>query len=416
MSRSSVWLAALATGCVSFPHEMPEGITEETATPQASDTASPPEETATPSHAEPLDVVHMAYLHRTRVGAGAPPDTPEEHMPAARPEAHLLRLAFGTDPLPVPLSSPCVVDNTYCWNQLPEPGAWMPAAELDVTRPLHVAADAGTDILVNAEPAERVRRLSGERFFYTRPFPEPPTDNLRMHASLPGGNLISGIITSDLAIPEPATMRLADDRGRRELTPAANKVIFDWTPASESEVVLIEVDSRKGPFHRIYRADNSGVFEFDLSDVSASYGNRHFDVRVYRFEPQVHRVGDAEVHLTYISEDSFQVADHFECPVDITLYSGTWGGEISVTMTSPEGEVVYEDPGWVGSTYTTITDTLEGAMLVPGTYDLEFGESYGDGWNGGYFKIEQDGSEVYYFSITSWSVYSETDTYEHTCD
>ena len=80
--------------------------------------------------------------------------------------------------------------------------------------------------------------------------------------------------------------------------------------------------------------------------------------------------------------------------VNVQLFSGSWGSEVSFTITDASGNVLVNGNGSYANntTYDNYVDLAD-----PGCYDANMADSYGDGWNGGYILIIDSltGSTVY---------------------
>lgn len=86
--------------------------------------------------------------------------------------------------------------------------------------------------------------------------------------------------------------------------------------------------------------------------------------------------------------------------VVITIVTESWGSEISWNLTNAAGEVVASGGGY--SSWNTYTTTL---CLPDGCYELQMNDSWGDGWNGGYYMISSANSfnegSLFYGSTTT---------------
>jgi hypothetical protein len=75
---------------------------------------------------------------------------------------------------------------------------------------------------------------------------------------------------------------------------------------------------------------------------------------------------------------------------DLTIFTAAWGGEVFWSIVNENDEMVYNGNGYADDEVYNYELCLE-----VGCYVFELGDTYGDGWNGGYFILEdQNGNEV----------------------
>jgi Secretion system C-terminal sorting domain len=84
----------------------------------------------------------------------------------------------------------------------------------------------------------------------------------------------------------------------------------------------------------------------------------------------------------------------------ITVFSQAWGSEMSWNLTNEAGEIVVESNGITSWSYFE-----QNICLADGCYQFNMNDSWGDGWNGGYYMITVNGllfeGSLYYGSEAS---------------
>ncbi len=408
MKKHLIWLAL--TGCMEFEH-VDGAAPADTAAIEATDTAPEPIDTA-PVVDDTIDNVSVTYLQQTRVGAKQIDGLDPSEQPPARRGSHLVRAVFGSELLDAPLSALCTTYVDFCYQQLPAEGEWLNMSDIVVDRPAHSAEDVGPNVLINAVEAERTMRLSGERFFYGRTFEEAPSGNLRLHATVPGQETISGTLLPDFVAPEPTTMQLSDVRGRRELGAGAQFVKFDWE-SDGNDIVLVSVDRRNHGFNRLYRVPDTGLYEWPIAQGGGGT-SRYFYIDVIRISPEEVSMPDGSTaHVNVVTKDSFEVADKFECATDLKMVASYYGYESGVIIKDAAGTEIWSYDELAD--YATYEETID---LEPGDYTVTLTDSGGSGWATGYFSISVDDDEVFNETLGygTWGVYQEEDfAYEHEC-
>ncbi|MEO0403589.1 MAG: T9SS type A sorting domain-containing protein, partial [Bacteroidota bacterium] len=72
--------------------------------------------------------------------------------------------------------------------------------------------------------------------------------------------------------------------------------------------------------------------------------------------------------------------------ISVFVATQYWGNEISWTLSDADGNVVAE-----GGEYDSQSEYLQNLCLADGCYTLDLQDSWGDGWNGGYYMIYGNG-------------------------
>ncbi len=103
------------------------------------------------------------------------------------------------------------------------------------------------------------------------------------------------------------------------------------------------------------------------------------------------QIAKASVLVTNTSSNinlNYSISPLYEKDIAITIYSGDYADEIGWEILDNNGNVVFSKSY---GTYTTHShyyyDTI---TLKPGTYTFVAKDSYGDGWNGGYYTLTDD--------------------------
>jgi len=101
------------------------------------------------------------------------------------------------------------------------------------------------------------------------------------------------------------------------------------------------------------------------------------------------------------------ILDESECDVEtvsVQIHTGSYANEVSWVILDADGEGVAGG----GGTYNNNSNYYTSVCLQPGSYTFESMDSYGDGWNGGYYYVRDcDNSVIAYMNNPSGNGASE---------
>ncbi|MGC6515746.1 MAG: MopE-related protein, partial [Myxococcota bacterium] len=89
-----------------------------------------------------------------------------------------------------------------------------------------------------------------------------------------------------------------------------------------------------------------------------------------------------------------------DCDVEIEVFEGTWGAELTFDLIDGNGDVVFNFGPYSNFTFLLYTYGVE---LADGDYTIAMSDSYGDGWNGGYVTVTHPNGTVLVDEATIFS-------------
>lgn len=132
----------------------------------------------------------------------------------------------------------------------------------------------------------------------------------------------------------------------------------------------------------------NGIYygQFTLEN-GLSYGSVGFGLNAEGCTPVIAGCTDpaASNYNPFATEDDGSCVYPEECDgnlVTISIITQTWGSEVSWNLIAADGSVAASGGGY--SSWNFYTQTV---CLADGCYQLQMNDSWGDGWNGGYYMI-----------------------------
>lgn len=131
----------------------------------------------------------------------------------------------------------------------------------------------------------------------------------------------------------------------------------------------------------------NGVLSTYTLEPSLSYGNVSFGINAEGCVPTVYGCTDSTA-LNYnpaATEDDGSCVYAEDCNgtlVNVVINTQNWGSEMSWDIVAADGSIVAS-----GSGYSSWNSYSQFVCLADGCYEMQMHDSWGDGWNGGYFQI-----------------------------
>jgi len=196
--------------------------------------------------------------------------------------------------------------------------------------------------------------------------------------------LMLGVLWAGAA--QDAQVTNAEKEAYYEAINAEKEAYYDAKEA-EKEAYYEAINAEKEAYYDAKEAEKEAYYDALNAQIDAEkeayYNVRDVEKRTY-YEAHGMEIEPQLEYVLEVNEDALQLDGSSRSSYVFTLTTASFGSEISWAITAAgDTSDIYVGSGY--SSNSTYTDTLD---LADGDYEFHLYDSYGDGWNGATYSID----------------------------